>query len=55
VPGVLAGELVALLLVELAQETAKATGDIIQRVEALQSDTGTATELRGFLDQFRLS
>jgi methyl-accepting chemotaxis protein len=27
---------------ELAQETAKATGDIIQRVEALQTDTGAA-------------
>jgi methyl-accepting chemotaxis protein len=27
---------------ELAQETAKATGDIIQRVEALQADTGAA-------------
>ena len=27
---------------ELAQETAKATGDIIQRVEALQTDTGEA-------------
>ncbi len=27
---------------DLAQETAKATGDIIQRVEALQTDTGAA-------------
>src|SRR5256714_11470792 len=27
---------------ELAQETAKATGNIIQRVEALQADTGAA-------------
>jgi methyl-accepting chemotaxis protein len=27
---------------ELAQETAKATGDIIQRVAALQTDTGAA-------------